>query len=126
MNIIAARPSTDLVVWPEAAIPYYIDEGRQFHLTEMGPLPPQHERILAGLLTSSRDASGKVHYFNAAVLFNQTGEMLGLYKQVLLVPGAQQYPFRRVLGFTRAFFPIEDVSYAAMDPGQEFKVKSST
>jgi len=46
INIIAARPSTDLVVWPETAIPYYIDEGRPFHLTEMVPLPPQHERFL--------------------------------------------------------------------------------
>lgn len=122
MNIIAARPSTDLVVWPETAIPYYIDEGRPFHLTEMGPLPPQPERILAGLLTSSRDASGRVHYFNAAALFNQSGEVLGLYKKILLVPAAEQYPFRRVLGFTRTFFPIEDISYGAMDPGEEFKV----
>jgi apolipoprotein N-acyltransferase len=122
MNIVATKPFTDLVVWPETAIPYYIDENRGFQLTEMGPLPPGHARILAGLLTSPRDVSGQIHYFNAAALFDQHGEMLGLYKKLILVPVAEQYPFRHLLGFTRAFFPISDISYGAMDAGKDFKV----
>jgi apolipoprotein N-acyltransferase len=121
MNIVATTSSPDLVVWPETAIPYYIDEQRPFQLTEMGPLPPGHGRVLTGLLTSSHDTAGRVHYFNAAGLFDEHGEMLGLYKKIFLVPGAEQYPFRRILGFTRAFFSIQDISYGAMDPGNDFK-----
>ncbi|PYV75243.1 MAG: apolipoprotein N-acyltransferase [Acidobacteria bacterium] len=122
MNAAATKPSTDLVVWPETAIPYYVDEQRTFHLTEMGKLPGGKTPILTGLLTSSRDPVGTTHYFNAAALFNSQGEMQGRYKKTYLVPGSEGYPFRKLLGFTRAFFSIQDVSYGAMDPGHEFTV----
>jgi apolipoprotein N-acyltransferase len=122
MNAAATRPSTDLVVWPETAIPYYIDEHRPFHLTEMGKLPGGKTSVVTGLLLSSRDPQGNMHYFNAAALFDPQGEMQGVYKKTYLVPGSEGYPFRKLLGFTRAFFPIQDISYGAMDPGHEFTV----
>lgn len=122
MNSAATTNSTSLVVWPETAIPYYIDEGRGFHLTEMGTLPQSNTYILTGLLTSSHDREGQVHYFNAAALFNSRGDRLGLYKKMYLVPGSEGYPFRTIFGFTRAFFSIQDISYGAMDAGTEFTV----
>lgn len=122
MNAAATKPSTDLVIWPETAIPYYINEQRPFHLTEMGQLPQGKAYIVSGLLTSSRDAQGQIHYFNSASLFNSQGDMLGLYKKIYLVPGSEQYPFRNLFGFTRAFFSIQDISYGAMEPGTEFTV----
>jgi apolipoprotein N-acyltransferase len=122
MNAAATQPSPDLVVWPESAIPYYVDEGRPFNLTEMGKLPDGNTDVLTGMLTSLRDAEGQVHYFNAASLFNSHGQPLGRYKKIYLVPGSELYPFRSLVGFTRAFFPIQDISYGAMDPGTEFTV----
>ncbi|PYX85815.1 MAG: apolipoprotein N-acyltransferase [Acidobacteria bacterium] len=122
MNAAATKPSTDLVVWPESAIPYYVDEGRAFNLTEMGKLPDGNAHILTGMLTSSRDTEGRVHYFNAASLFNSHGQPIGRYQKIYLVPGSEQYPFRNLVGFTRAFFSIQDISYGAMDPGTEFTV----
>jgi apolipoprotein N-acyltransferase len=122
MNAAATTNSTNLVVWPETAIPYYIDEGKGFHLTEMGSLPQGNTYVLTGLLTSSRDRRGQVHYFNAAALFNSHGERLGLYKKMYLVPGSEEYPYRSIFGFTRAFFSIQDVSYGAMDAGTELTV----
>lgn len=122
MDRAATKPSTDLMIWPETAIPYYVDEKRPFHLTEMGPLPPGNTPIVSGLLTYSRDPGGQTHYFNAAALFNSRGNMLGLYKKIYLVPASEQYPFRNLLGFTRAFFSIQDISYGAMDAGKEFTV----
>ena len=122
MDAAAAKPSTALVVWPETAIPYYIDEGRPFRLVEMGTLPQGNTYVLTGLLTSSRDTQGEMRYFNAASLFDPHGTMLGRYKKIHLVPGSEKYPFRNLFGFTRAFFSIQDVSYGAMDPGIEFTV----
>ena len=122
MNARVTTPTTDLVIWPETAIPYYIDEQRRFRLSEMGTLPPGNTYVLTGLLTSSRDRRQEMRYFNAAALFNSQGEMLGRYKKIYLVPGSEQYPFRSLVGFTRAFFSIQDVSYGAMDPGTEFTV----
>jgi apolipoprotein N-acyltransferase len=122
MNAVATTNSTNLVVWPETAIPYYIDESKRFQLTQMGTLPQGNTYVLTGLLTSSRDRQGQVHYFNAAALFNSQGERLGVYKKMYLVPVAEKYPFRSTFGFTRAFFPIHDISYGAMDAGTELTV----
>lgn len=122
LNATATQSSTDLVVWPETAIPYYIDENRPFNLAEMGDLPHGNARILTGLLDSSNDSRGETRFYNAAALFDSRGAMLERYKKIYLVPGSERYPFRRLLGFTRSFFNIQDISYGAMDSGHEATV----
>ena len=119
LNAMATKDSTDLVVWPETAIPYYIDEKRPFSLSEMGQLPPTNARTLVGLLTTSRDDNGEQHFYNAAALFDSQGTLLRQYKKIYLVPATEKYPFRGVLGFTRPFFNIQDIVYGAMDPGDD-------
>ena len=119
LNTAATRGSTDLVVWPETAVPYYIDENRPFSLSEMGALPPLKARVLAGLLYASRDDNGNTHFYNAAAMFDSSGTMLERYKKIYLVPATERYPFRSVLGFTRPLFNIQDIVYGAMDPGDD-------
>ena len=121
LNATAMQSSADLVVWPETAIPYYVDENRPFDLTEMGELP-EGKAILTGLLDSATDSRGRTRFYNAAALFDSRGNMLERYKKIYLVPGAERYPFRRFLGFTRSFFRIEDISYGAMDSGYDATV----
>jgi len=108
-----------LVVWPETAVPYYIAESRPFSLTEMGQLPHAKARFVVGLLDSSTDAGGQPTFYNAAGLFDSSGAMLHRYKKIYLVPGSEKYPFRRFVGFSRVFFNIQDISYGAMDSGEE-------
>lgn len=122
MNTEATKPSTDLVIWPETAIPYYLDEHHAFHLGEMGKLPLEHAFVLTGLLLSSENRTVGTRYFNAAALFDPAGDMLGRYKKIYLVPVSEEFPFRRVFGFARAFFSIQDISYGAMERGTEFTV----
>jgi apolipoprotein N-acyltransferase len=83
----------------------------------MGQLPPGSERILTGLLYAARDASGDVHFYNAAAMFDAQGALLQRYKKIYLVPATEKYPFREILGFTRPLFNIQDIVYGAMDPG---------
>jgi apolipoprotein N-acyltransferase len=122
MNQQASRNSSDLVIWPETAIPYYIDETQPFNLTEMGELPPGNTHILTGILDHFRDSYGRAHYYNAAFLFDSRGVMLAKYKKIILVPGSERYPYRDVIGFTRPFFQLQRVSSGAMDPGTEATV----
>src|SRR5215472_11879286 len=122
LNATATKNSTDLVVWPETAIPYYIDENRPFSLAEMGQLPPGSERILTGLLYAAKDASGDVHFYNAAAMFDAQGTLLQRYKKIYLVPATEKYPFREILGFTRPLFNIQDIVYGAMDPGLDHTI----
>jgi len=117
LNATATRDSTDLVVWPETAIPYYIDENRPFSLAEMGQLPSGSARILTGLLYAAKGAAGDIHFYNGAALFDSNGKMRQRYKKIYLVPATEKYPFRDILGFTRPLFNIQDIVYGAMDSG---------
>jgi apolipoprotein N-acyltransferase len=119
LNAAATQDSTDLVVWPETAIPYYIDESHTFSLDEMGQLPPAKARFLAGLLDTSTDSEGTTRFYNAAAMFDSRGTMLQRYKKIYLVPATEKYPFRSILGFTRPFFNIQDIRYGAMDSGYD-------
>jgi len=122
LNATAMHSSVDLVVWPETAIPFYVNENRPFDLVEMGELPEGKARILTGLLDSATDSRGQTRFYNAAALFDSRGIMLERYKKIYLVPGSERYPFRRLLGFTRSFFKIQDISYGAMDSGHDLTV----
>jgi apolipoprotein N-acyltransferase len=122
MNATATRETSDLVVWPETAIPYYLDENRPFHLTEMGKLPPGQAPVLTGVLYSSRDNEGRSHYYNGAALFDSRGSLLRHYKKIYLVPGSEKYPFRRLLGFTRPLFNVQDINYGLMESGERATV----
>jgi apolipoprotein N-acyltransferase len=117
LNANATKGSTDLVVWPETAVPYYIDEGGPFSLTEMGSLSPAKARLLVGLLDTVTDRSGNQRFYNAAAMFDAHGLMLQRYKKIYLVPATEKYPFSKVLGFTRPLFNIQDIVYGAMDSG---------
>jgi apolipoprotein N-acyltransferase len=122
LNATALETSADLIVWPETAIPYYVNENRPFDLAEMGELPKGKAHILTGLLDSAADSRGQTRFYNAAALFDSRGTMLERYKKIYLVPGSERYPFRRLLGFTRSFFKIQDISYGAMDSGHDATV----
>ena len=117
LNDHAVEASTDLVVWPETALPYYIDETRRFSLTEMGSLPATKARLLVGLLDTATDRAGNQRFYNAAAMFDARGSMLQRYKKIYLVPATERYPFSMVLGFTRPLFNIQDIVYGAMDSG---------
>jgi apolipoprotein N-acyltransferase len=109
-----------LVVWPETAIPFYIDERRPLRLTEMGDLSRNSAYILTGLLNVGYTADRLPHFYNSAALFAPAGDMLGHYKKIYLVPGFELYPFRHVIGFTRSFFASQRLAYAAaMEPGDD-------
>ena len=124
MQAAALRTNPRLVVWPETAIPFYIDERRPFSLTEMGTLPPDNSYILTGILNVGYSPDGLAHFYNSAALFDPAGTMLQRYKKIYLVPGSELFPFRKVIGFTRIFFSIQRITYGAMEEGTEATVFS--
>src|SRR4029077_17521983 len=106
-----------LVVWPETAIPYYLDERRTFRLDEIGALPAGNSYVLTGLLNVGYGADGLARFYNSAALFDPQGNALQYYKKLYLVPGSELFPFRRFIGFTRTLFTVQRITYVAMTPG---------
>lgn len=94
----AAKP--DLVVWPEAATPFYftLDNIYTRSLKNLAreiqtPLlfgSPYHEQV-----------AGKVVSYNSAYLISAEGEPMGRYDKIHLVPFGEFVPFQKLLWFVR-------------------------
>ena len=96
-------PQTDLVVWPEAAIPALIDEGDGFaERVRANIRAPQTEAsgalpyILTGAVRRNLTAKG-ADYFNSAMLWSGDGLLLGRSDKHHLVPFGEYLPLQNLL-----------------------------
>ncbi|GAB6061008.1 apolipoprotein N-acyltransferase [Desulfonatronum parangueonense] len=90
----------DLVVWPETAIPFYLQEEnalsrqvRDFVRTNRFTLLTGAPRYQIDLLT------GEIRYANSAFLLNPAGETVGVYDKEHLVPFGEYVPLSRLFPF---------------------------
>ena len=92
---------SDLIVWPEVAIP-----GRQDELNQSVLLPISEQmknnnsQLLTGILVSDIAKGG---YYNSMIML---GEQTGQYHKRHLVPFGEYYPFRDLLQFMKQFIRI--------------------
>ena len=92
---------SDLIVWPEVAIP-----GRQDELNQSVLLPISEQmknnnsQLLTGILVSDLATGG---YYNSMIML---GEKSGQYHKRHLVPFGEYYPFRDLLQFMKQFIRI--------------------
>ena len=96
-------PQTDLVVWPEAAIPALIDEGDGFGERLRANISAAQTEASGGLpyiLTGAvrRDLSAKgADYFNSAMLWSGDGLLLRRSDKHHLVPFGEYLPLQNLL-----------------------------
>jgi len=104
-----AHWDSDLVVWPEVAIPGRSDQLEMLLLKPMQKAIREHgSDLLTGILVT--DVSRDI-YYNSMILL---GEHSGQYHKRHLVPFGEFYPFRNLLSFMRHYIliPMSD-----MQPG---------
>ncbi|UCD54767.1 MAG: apolipoprotein N-acyltransferase [Candidatus Omnitrophota bacterium] len=107
------KENPDLVIWPETAVPGYLEEPylkRQvLDLAKSG-----NTHLLVGTLREEG-----YEFFNSATLISDKGEVLQNYDKIHLVPFGEFVPFEKLLFPMRAFIdkPIGD-----FDRGSEFTV----
>ncbi len=100
----SSRP--DLVVWPESALPYYLEEsatvkGRLFSLARRG----RTSLLIGG---DYRTPSRPVRYYNSVYLFSPEGRLQGRYDKTHLVPFGEYVPLKRLLPFLKSVVPWEE------------------
>jgi apolipoprotein N-acyltransferase len=104
---------SDVVVWPETAIPAFYDEVQGEFL---GPLRQElkgHEvALITGVPVLDRS---RWRYFNAVISLQQPGRF---YYKVHLVPFGEYLPLRDWLAEALDFLPVPEADFSSGDPQQ--------
>jgi apolipoprotein N-acyltransferase len=94
----AADSEVDLIVWPEAATPFFFANDRLFHVRQLHLAQEAGRPLLFGSPTYAREGDQDVMY-NSAFLVGPEATVLGRYDKIHLVPFGEYIPLRRFLFF---------------------------
>ncbi len=113
----AAGDKSDLIIWPETAVPgFWDEEDINFwvkNIAKEAGIP-----LFLGVATY-KSSQKKDYYFNSAVLISPDGNIKGKYDKLHLVPLGEYVPFEKQFPFARDFI---DKSIGDYTPGDEFTV----
>ena len=89
--------SFDLIVWPESAFPFYLEE-RPDALVALADLLPSGTALISGAARLAPSGSGETErVFNSVLLIGDDGEILDAYDKAHLVPFGEYLPFQSAL-----------------------------
>ncbi len=102
----------DLILWPEAAIPGYLDVVQQGFLQEVRAHAKEtNTDYILGVLERVRD-KGQTKFYNSAITVDSEGADEGVYRKQHLVPFGEFMPLKPVLGWLLNYLkiPMSDLS----------------
>ncbi len=94
----AAGEGVDMVVWPEAATPFYL-EREKMYLEMIASLVKEKKVYLLVGSPSYDPLDKKGRYYNSAYLLDPGGRIISRYDKIHLVPFGEYVPLRRILFF---------------------------
>jgi apolipoprotein N-acyltransferase len=108
-----AEVTPAVVVWPESAVSFLLDESR-LGLSRIADVLQPGQALLAGSLRRSVNAAQKQTYFTSVLLIDDEGVVKQTYDKWRLVPGGEYLPFawaleplgfRKVVNVPESFTP---------------------
>ena len=98
LSFEAARERLDIIVWPEAAVPFYFQSHEKYRLDILNISKQTKSHLLFG--SPARDyREGRADYFNSAYLIGPRGKIRGRYDKVHLVPFGEYVPLKNLFIF---------------------------
>ena len=95
----AENPGTNLLIWPETALPFYLQGGKEVPAPVSELVKKRRVWLLTGAPyydgNSLGDSDTKVHYYNSSILLSPEGLLNGRYDKQHLVPFGEYIPFRK-------------------------------
>lgn len=94
----------NMVIWPEAALPYYINvnDGAGF-IRNIASILPENSLLITGGLRAENNANNSWQAWNSMFVINHDGNIIAQYDKHHLVPFGEFIPFRNIL-------PVENIS----------------
>jgi apolipoprotein N-acyltransferase len=96
LEALVSRP--DLIIWPETALPFYFLRDEALSAQVLALVRTCGVYFLVGS-PSFRTYGSQIHYYNSAFLLGPSGDVLGQYDKVHLVPYGEYVPLK-------PFFPF--------------------
>ena len=91
----------DLVVWPESPAPFDQSDPR-FQRALVSIADTVHAPLVVGGIGWDRDGlTQEWSYYNSAFIVDDTGQIIGRYDKIHLVPFGEYIPFQNLLTFAR-------------------------
>jgi apolipoprotein N-acyltransferase len=94
--------ATRLVVWPENAMPFFVERERTYRASIARVLAPRRAELLAGGLHFTGPLDSPL-YYNSAFVLSPDGEVVARYDKQHLLPFTEYFPFPRLDLLRRRF-----------------------
>ncbi len=85
-----------VVIWPESAVSFFIDEYPQI-LAELADMLPQQAVLVMGALRRDAEGQGERRVYNSILAFDGDANLVAHYDKWRLVPGGEFLPFENIL-----------------------------
>lgn len=118
LSLEVAAKSPDLIVWPEAALPFVFSKASSLSEDILAFQKEIGTNLITGGITEKDHVEGAPALANSAILISSDGEVVSMYDKIHLVPFGEYVPLGK-------FFPfIKKLVVAAGDfrPGDEYTV----
>ncbi len=113
----AIENNTDLIIWPETAVPSYLLKTDRRSLRDIRQaLTNSSSKLLTGISHYEREANILTTY-NAVALLSKTG-LIGLYRKIALVPMAEYIPLSGIFPKLKKL----NLGQANFQSGDEFTI----
>lgn len=98
---LSSRPAASgvkpqVIVWPESAVPYLLDESPE-SLSLIGDMLGPDGTLITGSLRRQKDQGIQDLVFNSVIAVDAAGRVTGTYDKWKLVPGGEFLPFESLL-----------------------------
>jgi apolipoprotein N-acyltransferase len=104
-DLAARTPDLDLIIWPETALPDVVRYSpRSAALVKR--FTAEGVPLLAGSMDVNWLSDGTADYYNASLLFDTHGKLLGTYRKQHLVLFGEYIPFEEKIPLINALTPI--------------------
>jgi apolipoprotein N-acyltransferase len=91
-----AQEKPELIIWPETATPFFFQEAQEYQPMILD-IPKRTNAFLLFGSPSYKIVKGKPNYYNSAYLISPSGEFMGRYDKIHLVPYGEYVPLGEIL-----------------------------
>jgi apolipoprotein N-acyltransferase len=98
LSFKTAEEKPDLILWPETATPFFFQDAKEYQPFVLN-IPKKTNAFLLFGTPSYKPRKGKVDHYNSAYLVSPSGELIGKYDKIHLVPFGEYIPMQDLLFF---------------------------